>query len=91
MSSYKQVLRVKDALLYLDQVKIHFSDNPDVYNKFLDIMKDFKSQAIDTPGVIDQVSSLFKEHPTLIQGFNTFLPPGYHIEYLPKKLNHYKL
>jgi len=80
MSNNKQALNVKDALSYLDQVKIQFSDNPDVYNRFLDIMKDFKSQAIDTPGVIERVSTLFKGHPTLIQGFNTFLPPGYHIE-----------
>lgn len=37
-------LNVKDALSYLDQVKIQFYDQPDVYNRFLDIMKDFKSQ-----------------------------------------------
>ncbi|KAG9232420.1 putative paired amphipathic helix protein pst1 [Amylocarpus encephaloides] len=43
-------------------------------------MKDFKSQAIDTPGVINRVSELFAGHPNLIQGFNTFLPPGYRIE-----------
>lgn len=43
-------------------------------------MKDFKSQAIDTPGVIDRVSNLFRGHPGLIQGFNTFLPPGYRID-----------
>ncbi|CAG8503876.1 11727_t:CDS:10 [Diversispora eburnea] len=77
----KQALNVKDALSYLDQVKVQFSEQPEVYNHFLDIMKDFKSQAIDTPGVINRVSSLFKGHPTLIQGFNTFLPPGYHIEW----------
>ena len=35
----------QDALSYLDQVKVRFSDQPDVYNRFLDIMKDFKSQA----------------------------------------------
>ena len=35
---------------------------------------------IDTPGVIDRVSALFRGHPQLIQGFNTFLPPGYRIE-----------
>ena len=38
-------LNVKDALGYLDQVKMQFSDQPDIYNRFLDIMKDFKSQA----------------------------------------------
>ncbi|KAL8842559.1 MAG: hypothetical protein Q9170_000513 [Blastenia crenularia] len=71
---------LNDALSYLDQVKIKFVEHPDVYNHFLDIMKDFKSQAIDTPGVIDRVSTLFAGHPQLIQGFNTFLPPGYRIE-----------
>ena len=71
---------LNDALSYLDQVKVQFADQPDVYNRFLDIMKDFKSGAIDTPGVIGRVSSLFAGNPDLIQGFNTFLPPGYRIE-----------
>lgn len=70
----------QDALSYLDQVKVQFADHPDVYNRFLDIMKDFKSGAIDTPGVIERVSTLFAGNPNLIQGFNTFLPPGYKIE-----------
>ena len=26
------------------QLKIQFSDQPDVYNRFLDVMKEFKSQ-----------------------------------------------
>ncbi|KAI8615126.1 hypothetical protein BC830DRAFT_1124114 [Chytriomyces sp. MP71] len=73
-------LNVKDALSYLDQVKAQFQHQPDVYNRFLDIMKDFKSQSIDTPGVIERVSTLFRGHPTLVTGFNTFLPPGYRIE-----------
>lgn len=38
------------------------------------------SHSIDTPGVINRVSELFSGHPNLIQGFNTFLPPGYRIE-----------
>ncbi|OXB44336.1 hypothetical protein B1J92_E02475g [Nakaseomyces glabratus] len=73
-------LNVKDALSYLEQVKFQFHTRPDIYNLFLDIMKDFKSQTIDTPGVIERVSSLFKGYPNLIQGFNTFLPQGYRIE-----------
>lgn len=36
--------------------------------------------SIDTPGVIARVSSLFRGHNNLIQGFNTFLPQGYRIE-----------
>lgn len=38
------------------------------------------SPRIDTPGVIREVSSLFEGHPYLIEGFNTFLPPGYKLE-----------
>ncbi|XP_031549385.1 paired amphipathic helix protein Sin3a-like isoform X2 [Actinia tenebrosa] len=75
-----QRLKVEDALSYLDQVKLQFGNQPQVYNHFLDIMKEFKSQSIDTPGVISRVSTLFKGHPELIVGFNTFLPPGYKIE-----------
>ncbi|XP_062548914.1 paired amphipathic helix protein Sin3a isoform X2 [Armigeres subalbatus] len=75
-----QRLKVEDALSYLDQVKFRFGNQPQVYNDFLDIMKEFKSQSIDTPGVIQRVSNLFKGHPELIVGFNTFLPPGYKIE-----------
>ncbi|CCM06074.1 uncharacterized protein FIBRA_08321 [Fibroporia radiculosa] len=73
-------LKITDALEYLDSIKLKFQDRPDLYNKFLDIMKDFRSQIIDTPGVIDRVSSLFHGHPSLIQGFNTFLPAGYRID-----------
>ncbi|MBW0487355.1 hypothetical protein O181_027070 [Austropuccinia psidii MF-1] len=78
-SSYR-TLNVRDALSYLDQVKIRFQDQNDVYNQFLEVMKLFKTQSIDTPGVIERVSTLFRGYPSLIQGFNTFLPPGFRIE-----------
>ncbi|GAA5866171.1 hypothetical protein JCM1840_005098 [Sporobolomyces johnsonii] len=77
---HKTNLNVRDALSYLDRVKVTFTDQTEVYDRFLTIMKEFKSQGIDTPGVIDRVSTLFRGHPVLIQGFNTFLPPGYRIE-----------
>eukprot|EP00934_Nitzschia_sp_Nitz4_P006570 Nitzschia sp. Nitz4//scaffold106_size73319//51333//55917//NITZ4_005742-RA/size73319-augustus-gene-0.6-mRNA-1//1//CDS//3329532538//6560//frame0 len=73
-------LRVEDALLYLDQVKVEFGDRPHIYNEFLDIMKTFKTQQIDTPGVINRVSTLFQGNKRLVLGFNTFLPEGYKIE-----------
>ena len=38
------MLQVEDALSYLDQVKLQFGNQPQVYNDFLDIMKEFKSQ-----------------------------------------------
>eukprot|EP00047_Mylnosiga_fluctuans_P012588 m.27016 g.27016 ORF g.27016 m.27016 type:complete len:1120 (+) comp4360_c0_seq1:36-3395(+) len=72
-----QRLKVEDALSYLDQVKLQFGNQPHVYNQFLEIMKEFKSQSIDTPGVIRRVQELFEGHNDLVVGFNTFLPPGY--------------
>ncbi|KAI3722352.1 hypothetical protein L2E82_33388 [Cichorium intybus] len=56
-----------------------FQDQREKYDMFLDVMKDFKAQRIDTTGVIARVKELFKGHNNLIFGFNTFLPKGYEI------------
>lgn len=76
----RRQLKVEDALAYLEKVKSQFADQLAVYNKFLDIMKEFKAQTIDTTEVIRRVSDLFRGHKDLILGFNTFLPPGYKIQ-----------
>ncbi|GBG25023.1 Paired amphipathic helix protein Sin3b [Hondaea fermentalgiana] len=80
VSAGQKQIGVQDALAYLNKVKLQFQDKPEVYNQFLEIMKNFKSQTIDTPGVIQHVCELFKGHDNLILGFNTFLPPGFKIE-----------
>lgn len=59
---------------------MEFGDRPQIYNEFLDIMKTFKSQEIDTPGVIRRVAALFHGNKRLVLGFNTFLPEGFRIE-----------
>ena len=79
-AQFKRRFKIEDALSYLDQVKYRFRHQHQVYNNFLEIMKGFRSQSIDTPGVIARVSHLFRGDPDLILGFNTFLPPGYKIE-----------
>ena len=71
---------LNDAFEYLDRVKVQFIHQLDTYNQFLDIMKSFKSEVLDSPGVIDWVSTLFLCHPELIQRFNNFLPKDYRIE-----------
>ncbi|GFR40981.1 hypothetical protein Agub_g1646 [Astrephomene gubernaculifera] len=73
-------LTTNDALSYLREVKNRFADQKDVYDTFLEIMKEFKAARIDTTGVIHKVKQLFKGHRELILGFNTFLPRGYEIE-----------
>ncbi|KAK7407307.1 hypothetical protein VNO78_09111 [Psophocarpus tetragonolobus] len=74
-----QKLTTNDALAYLKAVKDIFQDKRDKYDDFLEVMKDFKAQRIDTAGVIARVKELFKGHRDLILGFNTFLPKGYEI------------
>lgn len=43
-ASLDRPLNVTDALSYLDAVKVQFHNQPDVYNHFLDIMKEFKNE-----------------------------------------------
>jgi paired amphipathic helix protein Sin3a len=68
---------LSDALSYLDQLK---TSHPKFHDQFLDIMADFKSNLIDTKGVMQRVVNLLYGHNDLIQAFNHFLPPGYRIE-----------
>ncbi|XP_071692750.1 paired amphipathic helix protein Sin3-like 2 [Rutidosis leptorrhynchoides] len=68
-----------DAYTYLKEVKEMFQDQQEKYSMFLEVMKEFKAQRIDTAGVIGRVKELFKGHNNLIFGFNTFLPKGYEI------------
>ncbi|XP_068642200.1 paired amphipathic helix protein Sin3-like 4 isoform X1 [Aristolochia californica] len=79
LSESAQKLTTNDALQYLKQVKDMFQDKREKYDEFLEVMKDFKAQRIDTAGVISRVKELFQGHRELILGFNTFLPKGYAI------------
>ncbi|XP_044019250.1 paired amphipathic helix protein Sin3a-like [Aphidius gifuensis] len=79
---------VEDALSYLDQVKLEFSDQPQIFNSFIQILKELRSQSISTSSVITKVSNLFKDHPEFIVGFNTCLPPGYKIEVQADEQDH---
>eukprot|EP00892_Ulva_mutabilis_P008708 jgi/Ulvmu1/6209/UM028_0065.1 len=77
--SLTQRLTTVDALTYLREVKAMFTSQREVYETFLEIMKEFKAQTIDTYGVIQRVKQLFKGNKNLIIGFNTFLPKGFEI------------
>jgi paired amphipathic helix protein Sin3a len=39
---------------------------------------------IDTPSTAERIATLFAGRPALIDGFNTFPPPGYHIAATPQ-------
>ncbi|EOA33276.1 hypothetical protein CARUB_v10019668mg [Capsella rubella] len=82
--SSAQKLTTNDALAYLKAVKDKFQDKREKYDEFLEVMKDFKAQRVDTTGVILRVKELFKGNRELILGFNTFLPKGFEITLLPE-------
>ena len=69
----------EDALHYLDQVKAESSDELEIYNEFLRIMKSYKNAQIGTPKVIKSVSALLAGYPQLLYGF-TFILSRYAIE-----------
>lgn len=75
---YSAVL--EDAGRYLDHLKVNHTSAD--YNNFLDIMRDFKNGAIDTPGVMGRVSGLLCNNADSIDSFNRFLPPGYKMKQL---------
>ena len=72
-----KVLQLVDDFIEIVQV--------DIFN--LTLIPPFLPLSIDTPGVISRVSNLFKGHPDLIVGFNTFLPPGFKIEVHQNEIN----
>ncbi|KAK2458449.1 paired amphipathic helix protein Sin3 [Trifolium repens] len=76
----KKLLTTKDALTFLEAVKVAFQDERGKYDEFLKILKDFKASKISTIGVSSRAKELLKGHKDLILGFNNFLPKGYEID-----------
>ena len=62
------------AKSFLACVKEQFDDSTEVYAKFVKIMKRFKSNELETNGVLAEVDDLFKDHENLKQQFRQFLP-----------------
>ncbi len=67
-----------------------YSERPEGYDEFLNIMRDFKAFVIDASGVISRFTELLwgsmsdgiptKDRELLTVGFRNFLPVGYRIE-----------
>ena len=72
----------EDALSFVKRVKLRFASQPQVYNDFLGVMREFnKDKQIDctlgTLLVINRVSTLFIDHPDLVIDFEAFVLPEY--------------
>jgi len=70
----KQQPQIKDAKNFLERVKDAFKNQKGVYDRFVEIMKNFKHDKLNTKGVIHEVQELFGGHEELFVGFQNFLP-----------------
>ncbi|EPS65236.1 hypothetical protein M569_09549, partial [Genlisea aurea] len=84
-ASSEEKLTTSDALTYLRTVRESFEGRKHDYDEFLEVMKDFKAQRIDTTSVAQRVKELFRGNRELISGFNSFLPRGFEIPLPPEE------
>ncbi|KIJ54308.1 hypothetical protein M422DRAFT_42488 [Sphaerobolus stellatus SS14] len=73
---------IEDSLAYIDNVKQVYADQPQVYQRFIDILSQFRHKTLSITQVLENISQLFYGNPNLINGFNAFIPHvnGYAIE-----------
>eukprot|EP01122_Echinamoeba_exundans_P012391 TRINITY_DN5161_c0_g1_i1.p1 TRINITY_DN5161_c0_g1~~TRINITY_DN5161_c0_g1_i1.p1 ORF type:complete len:956 (+),score=124.05 TRINITY_DN5161_c0_g1_i1:112-2979(+) len=55
-------------------IKGYYSDRPDIYQGFLQLLKQYVHQSIPFERVAIKVGDLFVDHPGLIEAFAAFLP-----------------
>ncbi|KAH1188539.1 Paired amphipathic helix protein Sin3-like 1 [Glycine max] len=79
MSVSGQKITKMDALQYIKEVQCAFHDSREKFDKFMDVMKDYKFHRIDVGIVVEKMEEILKDHGDLILGFNKFLPKGYEI------------
>lgn len=65
---------LSDAITYLTRVKEEFKDEQFIYDRFLELMRDYKQGRGDSHRIVLAVEQLFKGKKYLIDGFETFLP-----------------
>jgi paired amphipathic helix protein Sin3a len=59
---------------YVTMVEQRFVDEPETYEKFLEILETHDEEQSGVKEVVDEVSVLFEDHPDLLKEFTYFLP-----------------
>ena len=62
------------AITYVTTIKKRFSTEPRTYQQFLEILHTYQKEQRGIREVLEQVSSLFADHPDLLKQFTYFLP-----------------
>ncbi|KRH92685.1 Histone deacetylase complex, SIN3 component, partial [Pseudoloma neurophilia] len=76
----KDDINLSDAMSFLETVKNNYANELSVYDSFLEVMRDYKHGKLDAAGVVRAATSLFKNKPELLEGFNDFLPAEYKVD-----------
>ncbi|KAG8894746.1 hypothetical protein FRC00_008512, partial [Tulasnella sp. 408] len=66
-------LRVMDAMLYLEMVKIESENQPHIYSQLLKLLKEIPDKTLEIPQFLERVSSLLAAHPILVLGIKHFV------------------
>ena len=62
------------AIMYVTNIKKRFANQPITYHTFLEILHTYQKEQRGIKEVLEQVSSLFADHPDLLREFSFFLP-----------------
>ena len=63
-------IKMLKAYSFLDNVKQTFSDRPQIYNKFMEMMKELQGNS----EMVSKITDVLNGYPDLLEGFNAFLP-----------------
>jgi paired amphipathic helix protein Sin3a len=67
-------LEFDHAINYVTTIKKRFSSEPETYKRFLEILHTYQKEQRGIKEVLDEVSTLFADHPDLLKEFTYFLP-----------------
>lgn len=69
-----QPVEFDHAISYVTTIKKRFANEPETYKAFLEILHTYQKEQRGIKDVLEQVSTLFADHPDLLKEFTYFLP-----------------
>ena len=70
----QQPVEFDHAISYVTTIKKRFQNEPETYKQFLEILHTYQKEQRGIKDVLEQVSTLFADHPDLLKEFTYFLP-----------------
>lgn len=70
----KTPVEFNHAISYVNKIKNRFSQQPEIYKNFLEILQTYQRESKPIQDVYSQVTQLFSSAPDLLEDFKQFLP-----------------